>query len=50
MEDERILLLQLVRDGKPGLSLIGQVHGGYEPITADDTNWETSRIKPSQKG
>jgi hypothetical protein len=50
--DERVMLLQLVRDGKPlpnKLFLIGQVPGGYERITADDVNWETSRIKPSPR-
>ena len=48
--DEHVMLLQLVRDGKPlpnRLFLIGQVLGGYERITAEDINWETSRIKPS---
>ena len=47
--DEHVMLLQLVRDGKPlpnRLFLIGQVLGGYERITAEDINWETSRIKP----
>lgn len=48
MGDERSMLLQLVRDGKPlpnRLFLIGQVPGGYERITAEDINWETSNAE-----
>jgi hypothetical protein len=49
--DERVMLLQLVRDGKPlpnRIFLLGQVPGGYEPIEPGDINWETSRIRPSK--
>ena len=41
--DERVRLLQLVRDGKPlpePLFLVGQRHGGYTRITPDEINWK----------
>lgn len=52
---QRMALLQLVRDGKPlpePLFLIASHwFGGWRRITADEIDWETSRIKPShQKG
>lgn len=50
--DERVRLLQLVRDGKPlpdGLFLIASYgSGGWRRITPDEIDWEGSRIKPSK--
>ena len=48
--DERVRLLQLVRDGKPlpePLFLVGRRYGGYTRITPDEINWETSGLKPT---
>jgi hypothetical protein len=49
---ERIAMLQLLRDGEPlphPYFLVGQRHGGWEKITPDQIDWETSRIVPSKK-
>ena len=51
--EERLKLLQLVRDGKPlpkPLFLVGQSSGtGFRRITPDEINWETSMLKKSKE-
>jgi hypothetical protein len=52
--DERVALLQRVRDGKalpePLFLIASHGCGGWRRITPDEINWETSRIRPSPQG
>ena len=51
--DERVALLQLVRDGQalpePLFLIASHGHGGWRRITPDEIDWETSRIMPSSR-